>query len=109
MSFAGLLNQTAQIENRSGVEDLHGQPSFSTPRMIKVRAERTNRTIATATRENMPIDIKFFLMPSEVANLNDRITYQGGEYRIMMISPIILGNGKIHHQEVLANDWSYLS
>ncbi len=107
MSFPLLLNQTAQIENQTGGSDRHGKPSFGTPRTFKVRAERTSRTIATATQERAPIDIKFFAMGNEVADLDDRITFLGKQYRVMVVSPIILGNGQTHHLEILGQHWSY--
>lgn len=107
MSFNGLLNQTATVENPLGSTDRHGQASFEAAQTIRVRAEKTSRTIATATRERAPIDIKFFAGPTVNVLLDARITYLSVKYRTMVVSPIILGNGKVHHYEILAQDWSY--
>lgn len=107
MAITNLLNQTIQIEPRLADTDLHGRPSFGAPQSTKGRFQQTNRTITTAEREREPIDGLIWTMPSNPIEVGDRVTYNSIVYRAMRSSPIVLGNGKIHHYEAMVQLWSY--
>ncbi len=107
MSFNQLLNQSAQLENKSEETDRHGKPTFSGGREVRIRFEQTSKIIATADKEREPIDGRVFMLPSETVSKGDRLTYAGNAYRVMLCSPVVLGNGSVHHFELLVQHWSY--
>lgn len=107
MAINHLLNQDGTIENRESGTDRHGNRSFGDARDVKIRFQRTNRTTMTAEREREPIDGIVFLSPDETVDTGDRITYAGQQYRVIKCEPVVLGNGVVHHYELMVQLWSF--
>lgn len=109
MAINHLLNQTGHLETETGVTDRHGKPTFAAGANINIRFEQTSKIIATATKEREPIDGIVFVKPNQTVDIGDKLTYNEVEYRVMRVSPIVVGNGTVHHKELLVQRWSYPS
>lgn len=107
MSLASLLRQTAQYEDPNGGQNRQGDRTLGTAIQMKVRVERTNKTIVTAEREREPIDAIIFAGPDESISIGGRFTYEGTQFRVMRLSDVVGANGRRHHWEVEAQLWSF--
>lgn len=105
MSINHLLNQSATLSTKGSV-DKYGQNSFGSATSIKVRFEKTKKTIKTINKEEEPIDGVVFVNPNITVAVGDKLTYQSVEYRVMKSSPIVKGNGVVNHHELLVQEWN---
>lgn len=109
MSLVGLLNQTAQYEDPNGTQNRQGDSALGSATQMRVRVERTNKTIVTAEREREPIDAIIYAGPNESISIGGRFTYQGQQFRVMRLSDVVGFNGRRDHWEVEAQLWSFAS
>lgn len=107
MSFNSFMHHSMQVENPGTQKDKQGRPILGTTKTIRGRVEITNKTIINKEREREPIDALVYLQPTELINRGSKITYENQEYRVMKIAPMPGRRGKIHHQEIWAQRWSY--
>lgn len=105
MSISNLLNQTITL-TAQGEQDKFGKASFSSGTDYNARFERTNKTIHTKENTVEPIDGVVFLSSDVTVSLGDRIVYDSQTYRVMKISEPPIGNGVIHHKELLVQEWN---
>lgn len=103
MSISALLNQSGTISNQ-GAQTKYAKTSFGAATTVAMRFEKTKRTISTATRDKEPIDGTVFVGPSVSVDAGDKLVFGGISYRVMVVSPIILGNGQTHHLELMVQE-----
>lgn len=104
MSFNALINQDAQLSAASG-RDRYGKASQGSPVNIKCRFEQVNKTILNPQGETEPIDGIVFVLPTVTVSVGDKFTYQSLNYRVLVVAPIILGKGAVHHKELKVQRW----
>ena len=107
MAIAHLLNQLVTIYSQSAGVDKHGNVTFSSGSAVLGRFQRTNKTIVTDTKEIEPIDGIVFLSADVTVEVGDKLTYAGEAYRVMKRSSHIVGNGRLHHTELMVQLWGY--
>lgn len=103
MSFNSLLNQTGTIANKGAI-DRHGKLAYGTATSVRMRFEKIKKFITTATKDDEPIDGKVFVGPAVSVDTGDKLVFDGIDYKVMLVSPIILGNGQTHHKELLVQE-----
>jgi len=103
MSYASLLNQTGTIANRS-TTDRHGKYSYGSATSVRMRFQKTSKVINTVNNDKEPIDGIVFLPPTTTVDKGDKLVFGGVNYKVMTVSPIILGNGQTHHIEVMVQE-----
>lgn len=103
MSFNALLNQTGTISNKSTV-DRHGKYSQGSGTSVAMRFEKTKKVIVTPQNDKEPIDGIVFVGPSVSVDTGDKLVFDGITYKVMQVSPIILGNGITHHKELMVQE-----
>lgn len=104
-SLIGLLNQNCTISAK-GVIDTFGKFTFGTPVAVSCRFQSTTRTIASQQNEIEPIDGIVFVGPSTVVGSGDKLTFNGVDYRVMKLQPMIDGRGNTRHYELLVQEWN---
>lgn len=109
MAITHLLNQTVTLRNPAGTRDRHGKPALDAGASLKARFQRTYKTIVTEQRDREPIHAVVFTGPSTVVEIGAKVTYESEDYRVMQVSDIRLGNGQVHHYELMCQLWSFAS
>lgn len=102
-----LLQHTISVQNPGSTRDKSGRVSLGSASNIKSRFQRRYKTIVTAERDKEPIHAEIWVGAGDTIERGAKVTYQSEEYRVMEVSGIPLGNGKIHHYEALLQLWSY--
>ncbi len=103
MSFNALLNQTGTIANQGSV-DRHGKLAYGSATSVSMRFEKTKKFITTPENDKEPIDGIVFVGPSVSVDTGDKLVFGGINYKVMAVSPIVLGNGQTHHQELMVQE-----
>lgn len=97
MTFSSLLNQSATLYRKSGM-NIYGESTY-TESTITARVEGTNKRILTVSGEDKPANA-MIITASEVSE-NDKIAVSGDNSRnVMQVDSIPGYNGVIHHYEV---------
>lgn len=96
MSFIGLLNQTITLRRKSGY-DGYGRESMGSATTYRCRFQQTNRTILLATGDSIILDGYIDVLGTCPVQNNDRITYNGEDYRVINRKEAIGRNGNLHH------------
>lgn len=107
MALTHLLNQTISVQEPTGARDMHGKKALSSATEYRARFERTYKTIITAEREREPIHGIVFVDDDTDIDVGSKVTYDSNAYRVMERSDLVLGNGKVHHRELMVQLWSF--
>ena len=108
MSSQSLLRQTVEIAQPSTTRDKQGRLVESNDSTsYQARVEKTSRIITTAEKDREPIDAIVFLNSSAEVTKGAKLTYDGGEYRVMKVEEVPGRNGQVHHYELMVQEWSY--
>lgn len=105
MNVDHLLKQSCTVSTL-GAQDKFVKTAYGSAMTYACRFQSTSRTIVTAVSEKTPIDGVVWLSATAVAGLNDKLTFAGNDYRIMMISPIVDGAGATRHLELMVQKWN---
>lgn len=105
MAIGGLLNQSIVVANPTG-PDVHNKQGYATPVTYKGRFEQTYKIIPSTTQEQMAINGIVFLPATADIQENAKVTYNGGLYRTIVVSPIVDGQGRVHHIECMVQNWN---
>lgn len=96
MSIAGLLNQTITIKAKTGL-NRYGRETVGAAITVSARFQSTTKTILLATGDSITLDGYIDVGASTVVATNDRITYNGNDYRVHSRKEAIGRNGHVHH------------
>lgn len=105
MNVDHLLKQVCTIYT-AGAQDRFGKNAHSDGVDYACRFQQTSRIIRKPNGEKAPIDGIVWLVADAIAAINDKMNFAGEDYRIMMISPIVDGNGTTRHLELMVAKWS---
>ena len=104
MSFTGLLQQTATVQNKSAL-DRYGRQIFGSSSTINCRFEKSNKTILLSNGETATIDGIIFVNNDTTVNTDDKITFGSDTYKVVNKNTVVLGNGRTHHIELEVVKW----
>lgn len=107
MALGGLLNQTITYENPTAGRTEEGVALYAAAVSCPARFEQVNKTILSAQKEREPINGRVFIGPNETILQEARVTYAETLYRVLSIEKVVVGNGKLHHYELLVQLWSF--
>lgn len=103
--ITGLLNQSCSVST-VGAVDKFGKHTYAAAATYACRFQRTTRVIATKQNEVEPIDGIVFLDSDAVVAIDDKLTFNSIDYRVMRIEPMIDGRGNTRHYELLVQKWN---
>lgn len=104
MSIAGLLNQTIVIKQKSGY-DGYGRETVGASASVSARFQATTKTILLGTGDTITLDGYIDVPAGTSVNTNDRITYNGIDYRVHSRKEAVGRNGAVHHITLGVAQW----
>lgn len=104
MAINNLLNQTVTIYNQTGL-DKFGKASVGSGATHQSRMQVGRKTRLLPNQEVMIIDAICFLKPNVTVSRDDKISFEGVDYKVMAIKKSIGGNGATHHLELELQKW----
>lgn len=105
MNVDHLLRQTCTIFV-AGAQNRFGKNEYDTGTDYACRFQKTNRIIQKPNGEKGPVDGVVWLAAADGVHINDKLTFGGQDYRVLMISPMVDGMGTTRHYELMVSDWS---
>lgn len=105
MNVDHLLGQTCTVFP-DGIQDRFAKPIYSTGVDYACRFQSTSRIIQLPNGEKTPIDGILTLAASAIVSINNKITFNGINYRVMAISPAIDGSGVTRHFRLMISKWN---
>ena len=105
MSFAGLLNQSGTIAAKGAINK-YGKFTYGSDTTVSMRFQKTKKIITTVDKDKEPIDGIVFVGPNVSVDTGDKVVYDGLTYKVMVVSPIVLGNGQTHHKELMVQEFN---
>lgn len=110
MSLQGLLNQTINVYNKTTLNKF-GRNSFGTATAVSARVQvaNKNRVILVGqggTRETIVIDAIAYVPANTTVSANDKVTYDGTEYKVFGRYNAIDGDGNTNHIKLELQKWA---
>lgn len=104
MSFNGFLNQDATVYNQSSL-DRYGRENFGSGTSIKCRFERKKKAKLMPSGETQIIDGIVYCKPDITVNVDDKLTFDSNNYKVLNKESVVVGNGTTHHLELEVIKW----
>lgn len=99
-----LLNQTVTLYAKSGYTR-DGRESVGVGSSVKARFVEVNKTRFLPNQQVVRIDAKAFFKADQTININDKVTYNGTDYKVHGKKVGRGMNGEAHHVEVELIKW----
>lgn len=104
MSITNLFNQSIVIYTKSGY-DKFGKPTASTSTTVSARVQRTTRQRLLPNNSLVTILAIAYVPALTVVNLDDRVTYDGADYKVFAKYNATQGDGTTHHIKLELSKW----
>jgi len=104
MTLASLLNQTATIYNHSGF-DSYGRASFTTSSSISCRFQQVTKRRMLPNGAVLTIDAKMWVPATQTISIDDKVTYDGTDYKVISVNKAIKQEGTTHHISIELQKW----
>lgn len=103
MSYSGLLNQSVQIKQKTGL-DRHGRELTGSATSYAARFERKTRNLFQPNGSIITIEARVFLPNTAVVAVDDELVYDNASYRVVVIKDQ-QGRAARHHITVEVTKW----
>lgn len=104
MSITGLLNQTITIATKSGY-DKYGRENVDAPTTVKARFQRTTKQKLSPNGSLITIDGIVYVSPDTTVAIDDKITFDGADYKVHGIYAAVDGTGDTNHLKLEVIKW----
>ena len=104
MSFQSLLNQSITISNKSGY-DRYGKETTTGNTVVSARVEVKNQVKLLGNGETYVVNAIAFLPSTTTVNIDDKISYNGVDYKVLNKELVKQANGTTHHLELELRLW----
>lgn len=105
MSFVSLLNQQVTIYNKSSY-DAYGREQFGSGTTVNCRVEVANKVKLLPNGETATIDAMAFTPPTTAVSIDDKITYDSNNYKVLNKEVVVGADGNTHHYELELAKWN---
>lgn len=93
ISVAGRLNKFGKVAEGTGVA-------------TKCRFQKSHLVVASVQKEKNSIDGIVWVTKDTVIDVDDKIVFEGANYRVFKVEPIVDRNGTTRHLEVMVQNWN---
>lgn len=104
MSFRGMLNQAITIYTRTGYT-ADGREEFGDGESISARVEVTSKRRLLPDGSLITIEAICYVAPSVVVTTDDKISYNGVDYKVYGVYVARDGSGNAHHAKLELTKW----
>lgn len=104
MSFNSLLNQDITLYTKSGY-NRYGRETVGSGVTHCVRVERTSKARLLPNGEQVMINAICYMKPNVTINEDDKVTYDGTNYKVFGVYTAVEGEGNTHHKKVELIKW----
>ena len=104
MSLNSLLNQTITLYSKSGY-DRDGREEVGSGTDHTARVQRTSKAKLMPNGEQVTIMAICYVKPTLTINEDDRVTYDGEEYKVFGVYTAVEGTGNTNHKKVELIRW----
>lgn len=99
MGINRLLNQTITL-NRFSSRNAYDEPTRGSSISVKGRFQPETKIVKGPNGEDIGTDALVFIPASQAVTLDDKITYDSVEYRVVTVGEAVNGKGNTDHYEV---------
>lgn len=104
MAYNGLLNQTITLSSHTSYDE-YGSTQFGTAVSYNARVQLKREEIKLENDQVVELLGRVFLPATATIAINDKLSFNGIDYKVVNIEPKIVGNGSTHHLEVDITKW----
>jgi len=104
MDIIGLFNQTITIASKSGYNK-QGRETVGTPLSVSARVQVTSKRRLLPNGSIVTIDVIDYLPPATVIVLDDKVTYDGNDYKVFAKYTAVDDLGQANHLKVELIKW----
>lgn len=99
MSYDSLRNQTITVKPQDSYSK-RGQPTAGTPVAHQVRTQHEDKEVLDAEGATRVSRLLIFFAPDAAVKANDKVTFNGKDWLVLVVEDVVRGSGDIHHKEV---------
>lgn len=98
MPIASYLNQTVLRKGRTG-KDRYGKITTGSSETIKGRIKGSTRRLIGGDGKEYTVDAELWIKPTQTMNIDDVITWNEKDYKVIHIKEQVGLDGKIDHKK----------
>lgn len=104
MSFKAMLRQSITIYGRPG-HTADGRETVGSSTTLRARFEHKTENRLLPNGEAVRVDGMVFVPASTTVSVDDKITFDSVDYKVVFKHSAVTGRGKIHHIELEVQKW----
>jgi hypothetical protein len=104
MSINGLLNQQITIASKTGY-NTYGREVAGASTTVQSRFQKTNKQRLLPNGSMITIVATVYVPSDTVVVIDDKVTYDGVDYKVYGIYTAVDGTGNTHHLKLELTQW----